>query len=44
MTESLEQLRALENGIPIRVIKAHGEFFEINTPRDRERLLETWHD
>ena len=44
MTESLEQLRALENGIPIRVIVARGEFFEINTPQDRERLLKTWHD
>lgn len=42
MTESLEQLRALENGIPIKVIVARGEFFEINTPQDRERLLETW--
>jgi len=41
-TESLEQLRALENGIPIRVIVAQGEFFEINTPQDRERLLRTW--
>lgn len=43
MTESLEQLRALENGIPIKVIVAQGEFFEINTPQDRERLLKTWH-
>jgi len=41
-TESLEQLRALENGIPIRVIIARGEFFEINTPEDREKFLETW--
>ena len=30
--ESLEQLRALENGIPIKVIIARGKFFEINTP------------
>jgi len=43
-TESLEQLRALESGIPIKVIVAHGEFFEINTPQDRERLLKTWQD
>jgi 3-deoxy-D-manno-octulosonate cytidylyltransferase len=41
-TESLEQLRALENGIPIRVIIAQGEFYEINTPQDLERLLEQW--
>jgi len=40
--ESLEQLRALENGIPIRVITADGEFFEINTPGDLERLLARW--
>lgn len=42
-TESLEQLRALENGIPIKVIVAHGEFHEINTPSDLERLLDQWH-
>ncbi|MDT8272399.1 MAG: 3-deoxy-manno-octulosonate cytidylyltransferase [Desulfomonilia bacterium] len=41
-SESLEQLRALENGIRIRVILAQGEFFEINTPSDRERLLRLW--
>ena len=41
-TESLEQLRALENGIPIKVIVAHGEFHEINTPEDLERLLTQW--
>ncbi len=41
-TESLEQLRALENGIPIRVIIAQGEFYEINTPQDLERLLKQW--
>ena len=41
-TESLEQLRALENGIPIRVIIAQGEFYEINTPQDLERLLKKW--
>jgi 3-deoxy-manno-octulosonate cytidylyltransferase (CMP-KDO synthetase) len=44
MTESLEQLRALENGIPIKVIIASGEFLEINTPEDRERILKTWQD
>ena len=41
-TESLEQLRALENGIPIKVIFAHGIFFEINTPEDREKFLKLW--
>ena len=42
LTESLEQLRALENGIPIRVVFSEGNFFEINTPEDRERLLQQW--
>lgn len=42
LSESLEQLRALENGIPIRVILAEGEFHEINTPSDMERLLKQW--
>jgi 3-deoxy-manno-octulosonate cytidylyltransferase (CMP-KDO synthetase) len=41
-TESLEQLRALENGIPIKVIIARGMFFEINTPEDREKFLKLW--
>jgi 3-deoxy-manno-octulosonate cytidylyltransferase (CMP-KDO synthetase) len=43
-TESLEQLRALENGIPIRVIVASGEYLEINTPEDRERVLAAWRE
>jgi len=42
LTESLEQLRALENGISIKVIVAGGKFFEINTPEDRERFLTSW--
>jgi 3-deoxy-manno-octulosonate cytidylyltransferase (CMP-KDO synthetase) len=41
-TESLEQLRALENGISIKVIIARGKFFEINTPEDREKFLKLW--
>jgi 3-deoxy-manno-octulosonate cytidylyltransferase (CMP-KDO synthetase) len=41
-TESLEQLRALENGIPIKVIIARGKFFEINTPEDRKKFLKLW--
>jgi len=43
-TESLEQLRALENGIPIRVVMASGDYIEINTPQDRERVLESWRE
>lgn len=42
LAESLEQLRAMENGIPIKVIFATGEFLEINTPQDKERILQTW--
>jgi len=42
LTESLEQLRALENGIPIKVVVAQGEFFEINTPDDKDRLIRCW--
>lgn len=41
-TESLEQLRALENGIPIKVIIASGQYLEINTPEDKERVLASW--
>jgi len=44
LAESLEQLRALENGIPIRVIIASGSYLEINTPEDRERVLKTWRE
>lgn len=35
--ESLEQLRALENGIRIHVVDTSYESFEINTPADLER-------
>jgi 3-deoxy-D-manno-octulosonate cytidylyltransferase len=42
MSESLEQLRALENGIPIKVVIAEGEFHEINTEQDRERIIRAW--
>ncbi len=42
MSESLEQLRALENGIPIKVVMAEGEFHEINTEQDRERIIRAW--
>jgi 3-deoxy-manno-octulosonate cytidylyltransferase (CMP-KDO synthetase) len=40
LSESLEQLRALENGIPIKVVIAEGAFHEVNTPQDRERIIE----
>jgi 3-deoxy-manno-octulosonate cytidylyltransferase (CMP-KDO synthetase) len=45
-SESLEQLRALENGIPIYVVVTKGKFSEINTPEDRDFLLKTrsWRD
>ncbi len=43
-TESLEQLRALENGIPIKVIIASGQYLEINTPEDKERVLASWRE
>ncbi|MEA3221552.1 MAG: 3-deoxy-manno-octulosonate cytidylyltransferase [Thermodesulfobacteriota bacterium] len=41
-SESLEQLRAVENGIPIKVIVSGGEFFEINTPEGLTILLSRW--
>ena len=37
-TESLEQLRALENGIPIRVLVVEGRALSVDTPRDAERV------
>ena len=36
--EALEQLRALENGIRIRVIDTHYQSAEVNTPEDLERI------
>lgn len=42
LSESLEQLRALEYGIPIKVVTAEGEFHEINTEQDRERIIREW--
>jgi 3-deoxy-manno-octulosonate cytidylyltransferase (CMP-KDO synthetase) len=35
--ESLEQLRALEDGIPIHVVETAYQSFEVNTPQDLER-------
>jgi 3-deoxy-manno-octulosonate cytidylyltransferase (CMP-KDO synthetase) len=37
-TESLEQLRALENGIPIRVLVVEGRALSVDTPADVERV------
>ncbi|WP_251455167.1 3-deoxy-manno-octulosonate cytidylyltransferase [Veillonella intestinalis] len=34
LTESLEQLRALENGVAIRVIKTEARFVGVDTPED----------
>ena len=37
-TESLEQLRALENGISIRVLRVKGGAHSVDTPEDLERV------
>ena len=37
-SESLEQLRALENGIPIRVLQVEGGAYSVDTPEDLERV------
>ena len=34
LTESLEQLRALENGVTIQVIKTDARFIGVDTPED----------
>ena len=36
--EALEQLRALEHGIAIRVVDTHYHSAEVNTPEDLERI------
>lgn len=40
LTESLEQLRALENGVPIRVITTDARFVGVDTPEDLIRVNE----
>lgn len=40
LTESLEQLRALENGVPIRVIKTNARFVGVDTPEDLKAVNE----
>ncbi|MDY3973675.1 3-deoxy-manno-octulosonate cytidylyltransferase [uncultured Veillonella sp.] len=40
LTESLEQLRALENGVPIRVIKTSARFVGVDTPEDLQAVNE----
>lgn len=39
LTESLEQLRLLENGVPIRVVVTDKEFYGVDRPEDVARVL-----
>lgn len=39
LTESLEQLRALENGYKIKVCRVEGKTLEINTPEDLQKII-----
>lgn len=39
LTENLEQLRLLENGIPIRVVVTDKEFYGVDRKEDLERVL-----
>ena len=40
--EALEQLRALENGIGIRVIDTHYHSAEVNTPEDLQKVRQAY--
>ncbi|RNC67888.1 MAG: 3-deoxy-manno-octulosonate cytidylyltransferase [Desulfuromonadales bacterium] len=40
LAEKLEQLRAIENGIPIRVIETAHESIGVDTPNDLEKVIE----
>jgi 3-deoxy-manno-octulosonate cytidylyltransferase (CMP-KDO synthetase) len=42
--EGLEQLRALENGWPIRVLESAGNTLGINSPEDYERFVGWWRE
>jgi 3-deoxy-manno-octulosonate cytidylyltransferase (CMP-KDO synthetase) len=39
LAESLEQLRAVENGMPIRVLETHFRCFGVDTPEDLTRVV-----
>ena len=43
LTESLEQLRALENGYTIRLITTNQRFVGVDTPEDLKRVNEIFH-
>jgi len=42
MTEKLEQLRMLENGMKIKVVVTEHESFSVDTPEDLERARQIY--